>query len=141
MPTHLDLPYRRAWSVSLLVWQLVAAGFHFFPRLVYPARPATTAGVVALSQQIGPIWVIGFAGSAALLLFGLIRNRGMQWAHAGCATVWVIYAAVLFTGAIVTKGTYWLPTVVTFLAVLHAVCAWFYNDYEERAARRERRGP
>lgn len=139
MPTHHDLPYRRAWSIALMIGQMVAAGFHVFPRLVYPARPTTTAGVVALSQQIGPIWVILFALSSGLVLLGLCRNRGMQWAHASCATVWVVYSAVLFTGAVVTHGTFWFPTVVLFLAVLHAVCAWFYNDEEERAARRERR--
>lgn len=123
----------------LLAFQLVAAVFHCFPSLVYPARPTTTAGVVALSQNIGPIWVVLFGVSALLLVLGLARGRGLHWAHAACSTVWTIYAAVLFTGAIVTHGTFWFPSVVMFLAVLHVLCAWFYNDEEGRAARRERR--
>lgn len=139
MPLHRALLYRRAWTSLLLAFQAVAAGFHLFPRLVYPSRPTTTAGVVALSQNIGPIWVVLFGLSALGLAVGLARGRGLHWAHAGCSTVWIVYAAVLFTGAIVTHGTYWFPSVVMFLAVLHALCAWFYNDEEGRAARRERR--
>lgn len=139
MPLHRALQYRRAWTSLLLAFQLFAALIHCFPRLVYPARPATTAGVVALSQNIGPIWVLLFGASALALGAGLAAGRGLHWAHACCSTVWIVYAAVLFTGAIVTNGTYWFPSVVMFLAVLHALCAWFYNDEEGRAARRERR--
>lgn len=138
MPLHNDLPYRRAWTVTLLAGQLIATGFHFFPRLVYPARPLTTAGVVALTQNFGPIWIVLFGLSSVTVIVGLARNRGLHWAHAACATVWVIYAAVLFTGAVVTHGTLWFPTVVTFLAALHAVCAWFYNDEADRQARERR---
>lgn len=138
MSRHLDLPYRRAWSIALLVGQFVATWFHAFPRLVYPARPTTTAGVVALYQQLGPIWVLLFGLTTLGLLAGLLRNRGLHWAHGACMGAWVVYSAVLYTGAFVTGGTKFFPTVILIMAGLHGTCAWFYNDSEERRARLER---
>lgn len=139
MPRHHELPYRRAWSITLLVLQAITAGFHCFPRLVYPTRPTTTAGVVALYQQLGPIWILLFGLTSVGLLVCLLRNRGMHWAHGGAMVSWVIYSAVLFTGAFATGGPKFFPALVLVIAGLHAVCAWFYNDDDERRARLERR--
>jgi hypothetical protein len=138
MPKHHELPYRRAWTIALLVAQIVTTAFHCVPRLVYPARPTTTAGVVALYQQLGPIWILLFGLTSLGLLVGLRWNRGLHWAHGAAMVSWVMYSAVLFTGAFATGGTKFFPALVLILAGLHATCAWFYNDDDERRARLER---
>lgn len=137
MPSY-NAPHRRIWTIVLTALEFIAAGLHALPPLVFPDQPTTTAGVVALTRQFGPIWLLCFGVTALALLVGLWTRRGLHWAHAACMAVWVSYAAALGTGAVVTHGTWFFPVVTTFVAALHGVCAWLYNEAEGRR-RRERR--
>jgi hypothetical protein len=138
VPSH-NAPHRRVWTTLLLALESIAAFLHAAPSLVFPPRPATTAGVVALTQQFGPVWFVGFVVTALWLAVGLQFQRGLSWAHVACMTVWVSYSAALATGAIIAHGTWFFPAVTIFVASMHAACAWFYNEAEGRRNRRERR--
>jgi hypothetical protein len=123
--------HRLQVSYTLLTLQAVAAVVHAVPGLVYANRVGrTTTRVVAYIQDLGPVWVAAFGLSALLLAGALLRRRYVHYGHLACASVWVMYAVALWTGALLDTphGTIFYPILASVVVVLHVVLASSYND-------------
>lgn len=132
MTVHLRYPGRWQLSVVLAVAQLAIGILHLWPRLVYPANPATTKVVAALSG-LGPVWVVWFGLSGIALVLSLYANRLLHVAHMLTGSSWLAYAFALEVGAWSSHGTHLLPAVATIVAAVHIIAAVSYsNDARER---------
>lgn len=124
----------------LLGLQVIAAGLHVVPSLVYPVSSVrTTTRVVAQVNALGPVWVLLFGLSSLLLGTTLAANRAQVHGHLSCATVWVMYATGLWIGSLATEphGTVFFPVIATFVVIFHMLLAASYN--EDAASRPGRR--
>jgi hypothetical protein len=129
---HLRYPGRWQLSVLLAVAQVAIGVLHLWPHLVYPANPATTKVVAALSS-LGPVWVAWFGVTGIALIVSLVANRLIHVAHMLAGSSWIAYAFALEVGAWSSHGTHFLPAVTAIVAAVHIISAVSYsNDARER---------
>jgi 4-hydroxybenzoate polyprenyltransferase len=117
-------------SWVLLGIQLVVAGVHLVPRLVYLPNPRTARVIEFINTTLGPWWVVLFGLSTVALFLTLQRKRFRHFGHLSCVFVWVAYTVALWFGALTSRpvGPVLFASVATGLVFVHLVVATAYAD-------------
>lgn len=123
---HPRVRERFALSVVLAIGQGAVAVAYLFPGFLAPARPTTTAIVVALGQ-IGPIWTVWFGVTGIALAGALWTDRLLHVAHVLTGSSWIGFAFALEIGAIANHGTHLLPLSSLLLGTVNLVIAGSYS--------------
>lgn len=123
---HPRVRERYALSMVLVCGQLAVAVAYLFPGFLAPARPTTTAIVVALGQ-VGPIWTVWFGVTGVALAGALWTDKLLHVAHVLTFSSWIGFASALEIGAIANHGTHLLPLASLLLGAVNLVVAASYS--------------
>ncbi len=124
--THPVVIGRRQLSMVTAAGQLAVAVAYLFPNSLAPARPTTTAIVLALAQ-VGPIWTVWFGLTGIAVILAIATHKLLHVAHTLVGSSWIGFTFALELGAWANHGTHLFPIVTVILGLLNLVLAGSYS--------------